>query len=109
MLALSFAVLGLVPVRPFRELAFLMSVGPLVDAFVVRTLLVPSLISIVGPVSAWPGRLRTVPPAAPTAEGPRRAPPSVGAARPSRVLLGLVAIGVAISALRSLRMGRRPR
>jgi hypothetical protein len=26
-LALSFAVLGLVPVRPFRELAFLMSVG----------------------------------------------------------------------------------
>ena len=55
-LALSFALLALVPVRPLRELAFAMSCGLLIDAFVVRTLFVPALITLVGPVSAWPGR-----------------------------------------------------
>jgi RND superfamily putative drug exporter len=69
-LALSFAVLGLVPVRPFRELAFLMSVGLVIDAFLVRTLLVPSLIALVGPVSAWPGRLRAPAPGPPPAPEP---------------------------------------
>jgi RND superfamily putative drug exporter len=108
-LALSFAVLGLVPVRPFRELAFLMSVGLLVDAFLVRTLLVPSLISIVGPVSAWPGRLRAGPPPAPAAEVPVVAPAPAAAVRPPRVLWRVVAIGIAISALGRLRMGRRSR
>ena len=57
-LALSFAMLALVPVRPFRELAFAMSMGLILDAFVVRTLLVPALISLVGERSAWPSRLR---------------------------------------------------
>jgi RND superfamily putative drug exporter len=61
-LALSFALLALVPLRPFRELAFAMSCGLLIDAFVVRTLLVPALITIVGPRSDWPGgRLRRRP------------------------------------------------
>jgi putative drug exporter of the RND superfamily len=55
-LALSFALLALVPVRPFRELAFVMSCGLLIDAFLGRTLFVPALITIVGPVSDWPGR-----------------------------------------------------
>ena len=40
MLAISFALLALVPLRPFRELAFVISVGPLIDAFLVRTRLV---------------------------------------------------------------------
>jgi RND superfamily putative drug exporter len=57
-LAGSFALLALVPVRPFRELAFSMSAGLLLDAFVVRTLLVPALIVLVGTRSAWPSRLR---------------------------------------------------
>jgi RND superfamily putative drug exporter len=34
-----------------------MGVGLLIDAFLVRTLLVPALISLVGHRSAWPGRL----------------------------------------------------
>lgn len=55
-LAASFALLALVPLRPFRELAFAMSAGLLIDAFVVRTLLVPALISLVGAPSGWPGR-----------------------------------------------------
>jgi RND superfamily putative drug exporter len=58
-LAGSFALLALVPVRPFRELAFAMAVGLLIDAFVVRTVLVPALMVIVGERSGWPGaRLR---------------------------------------------------
>jgi len=60
-LALSFALLALVPLRPFRELAFVISLGLLIDAFLVRTLLVPALITLVGPVSGWPRRLRPVP------------------------------------------------
>ena len=59
-LALSFALLALVPLRAFRELALAMSAGLLIDAFVVRTLLVPALITLVGERSAWPGRLRRV-------------------------------------------------
>ena len=64
-LSLSFAMLALVPLRPFRELAFAMFAGLLIDAFVVRTLLVPALISLVGERSAWPGRLRALPRADP--------------------------------------------
>jgi RND superfamily putative drug exporter len=59
-LALSFALLALVPLRPFRELAFVISLGLLIDAFLVRTLLVPALITLIGPVSGWPRRLRPV-------------------------------------------------
>ena len=47
-LAGSFALLALVPIRPMRELAFTMAVGILVDTFVVRSLLVPSLVSLFG-------------------------------------------------------------
>ncbi len=54
-LALSFALLALVPLQPFRELAFVMTVGLLLDAFVVRTLLVPALIALVGERGGWPG------------------------------------------------------
>jgi RND superfamily putative drug exporter len=54
-LALSFALLAIVPVRSFREIAFAMAAGLLVDAFVVRTLLVPALLTLVGSRSAWPG------------------------------------------------------
>lgn len=58
-LAGSFALLALVPVLPFRELAFIVAVGLVLDAFLVRTLLVPAAMTLVGPVSGWPGnRLR---------------------------------------------------
>jgi RND superfamily putative drug exporter len=47
-LAGSFALLALVPIRPMRELAFTMAVGILLDSFLVRSLLVPSLVSLFG-------------------------------------------------------------
>ena len=55
-LAASFALLAIVPLRPFREIAFAMTVGLLVDTFIVRTILVPALLALLGPRSAWPGR-----------------------------------------------------
>ncbi|MHA6513345.1 MMPL family transporter [Tessaracoccus sp. Z1128] len=53
-LAASFGLLALVPLGPFRELGFLLGVGILIDVFIVRALLVPSLITLVGPLSSWP-------------------------------------------------------
>ena len=58
-LAASFALVALIPVAPFEELAFAVAVGVLIDAFVVRSLLVPALISLVGRASGWPGRRLT--------------------------------------------------
>ncbi len=55
-LAASFALLAIVPLRPFRELAFLLAGGLLIDAFVVRSILAPALIMIAGERSAWPRR-----------------------------------------------------
>ncbi|MDR7300526.1 MMPL family transporter [Haloactinomyces albus] len=61
-LAASFGVVALVPVVSFRELAFAMAVGVLIDSFVVRPLLVPALITLVGRIGGWPGgRLRAHP------------------------------------------------
>lgn len=59
-LAASFAVLAIVPLRSFAELGFALAVGVLVDAFVVRSLLVPALISLFGDASWWPGTRRVL-------------------------------------------------
>jgi putative drug exporter of the RND superfamily len=60
-LASSFALLAIVPLRSFREFAFVMAAGVLLDTFVVRSLLVPALTSLFGEVSWWPGRrMRTL-------------------------------------------------
>jgi putative drug exporter of the RND superfamily len=60
-LAFSFAVLAIVPLDAFRELAFMMCVGVLLETFLVRTLLIPALISVFGRTSTWPGRIRRPP------------------------------------------------
>ena len=58
-LATSFALVALIPLAPFEELAFAVAIGVLIDAFVIRSLLVPALISLVGPASGWPEHRRT--------------------------------------------------
>jgi putative drug exporter of the RND superfamily len=55
-LAGSFGLLALIPIRPMRELAVVMTVGVLVDSFIVRSIVVPSLMSIFGERSWWPNR-----------------------------------------------------
>ncbi|CAN5541079.1 MMPL family transporter [soil metagenome] len=54
-LAASFAMVAIIPLQPFRELAFAVSAGLLIDAFIVRSLLAPALITLVGDRSGWPG------------------------------------------------------
>jgi putative drug exporter of the RND superfamily len=56
-LALSFAMLGVIPLDGFREFAFMMAAGVLIETFLVRSLLIPALVSLFGRTSAWPGRL----------------------------------------------------
>ncbi|MET0683899.1 MAG: MMPL family transporter [Solirubrobacteraceae bacterium] len=61
-LAASFALLALVPLRSFREFALLMVIGVLIDTLLVRSLLLPGLISMFGEKSWWPGRRIAPPP-----------------------------------------------
>jgi putative drug exporter of the RND superfamily len=60
-LALSFASLALIELRQFREFAFAMSVGVMLDAFLIRGVLIPALVSLVGEKSWWPRRRRAAP------------------------------------------------
>jgi putative drug exporter of the RND superfamily len=101
-LAASFAALALVPVEAFQQLAFVLAVGLLIDAFVVRSVLTPAVISLVGERSSWPSRrlaaprrarvpapgagLPATPPAATTAPAaaPATAPATALAAAPLR-------------------------
>ena len=78
-----------------------MSVGLVLDAFIIRSLLVPSLIVLVGRVSAWPRRLtgsaRTLPAstAVPSVDAMDAAP----AQAPTRATLAVIALGVALDVL----------
>jgi len=46
----------------FRDIGFGLAIGVLLDTFVVRTLLVPSAVVLVGRFSWWPSRLHRTPP-----------------------------------------------
>jgi putative drug exporter of the RND superfamily len=71
-LAFSFAALAIVPLDAFREFAFMMCVGVLIETFLVRTFLVPALISVFGRTSTWPGRPQRLSPAAESPAPPPR-------------------------------------
>ena len=55
-LAASFATLWIIPITPFRTFAFAICMGVLIDAFVVRTLMIPAVLAACGDASWWPGR-----------------------------------------------------
>ena len=65
-LAASFAVLAVIPLDQFRELAAAMALGVIIDAFIVRSLLVPALVAVFGTRAS--GR-RTPAPAVPDPSG----------------------------------------
>jgi uncharacterized membrane protein YdfJ with MMPL/SSD domain len=57
-LAGTFAVLMTLPLRDLFQLGFAVAVGILIDTFVVRTLIVPSVVLVLGRAALWPGRAR---------------------------------------------------
>jgi RND superfamily putative drug exporter len=63
-LAASFAMLAVIPLEQFREIALAMALGVIIDAIAVRSLLVPALVALFGRAGMWPGNRRERPPAA---------------------------------------------
>ena len=54
-LAASFALLAVIPLVQFRQLAILMACGVILDSLVVRSVLVPALVTLFGRAGMWPG------------------------------------------------------
>ena len=57
-LAASFAMLAVIPLEQFRQLAITMAVGVILDAIAVRSLLVPALVALFGRLGMWPAKRR---------------------------------------------------
>jgi uncharacterized membrane protein YdfJ with MMPL/SSD domain len=57
-LAASFLALTLIPLQDFFQVGTAVALGVLLDAFVIRPLLVPALVLLVGPVGFWPAKVR---------------------------------------------------
>ncbi len=55
-LAATFAMVALIPLGPFQQLAFTMAVGLLLDTFLVRPMLTPALLTLLGRAASWPSR-----------------------------------------------------
>jgi RND superfamily putative drug exporter len=71
-LAGTFAVLTVVPFYFLLELGIIVSLGILIDTFIVRTIVVPAIVAIVGERSWWPFRSPALEPA-PAVEEPATA------------------------------------
>jgi putative drug exporter of the RND superfamily len=82
-LAASFALLALIPLDQFREVAVAMAAGIVLDAVIVRSLLVPALVALFGRAGMWPGRppLRGSGRQPPVRQPPARQPPEHESAR----------------------------
>ena len=57
-LAAAFLSLTLIPLQDFFQVGTAVALGVLLDAFVIRTLLVPALVLLVGPGGFWPAKMR---------------------------------------------------
>lgn len=56
-LAATFAALFVIPIQFLVQLAIIISLGVLIDTFIVRTFLVPSIVELIGRRVWWPSRL----------------------------------------------------
>jgi len=55
-LATTFAMVAIIPLETFRQIAFTMSVGLLIDTFLIRPVLTPALLTLLGRAAGWPSR-----------------------------------------------------
>lgn len=55
-LAAVFVVLGVLPLITLTQIGITVGIGILLDTFVVRTVVIPALFTLVGPAVWWPGR-----------------------------------------------------
>ena len=76
-LAASFAMLAVIPLEQFRQIAIAMALGVVLDAIAVRSLLVPALVVLFGRLGMWPGNRRARPALA-EAPVPAQASPGPG-------------------------------
>ena len=53
-LAAVFAVLGVLPLIALTQLGIIVGLGILLDTFVVRTVVIPALFTLIGPAIWWP-------------------------------------------------------
>ncbi|WP_239524054.1 MMPL family transporter [Geodermatophilus normandii] len=59
-LAATFAMVAIIPLSTFRQIAFTMAVGLLIDTFLIRPVLTPAVLTLLGRSAGWPGgRIRT--------------------------------------------------
>jgi RND superfamily putative drug exporter len=58
-LAAVFTVLGVLPLIVLTQLGIIVGLGILLDTFVVRTVVIPALFTLIGPVIWWPAFTRT--------------------------------------------------
>jgi RND superfamily putative drug exporter len=56
-LAATFSALALLPLLFLFEIAFMVAAGVLIDTLIVRSLVVPSTVIVIGPRTWWPSRL----------------------------------------------------
>jgi putative drug exporter of the RND superfamily len=65
-LAATFALVAIIPLATFRQIAFAVAVGLMIDTLIVRPVLTPALFTLLGPRASWPsgritrGQRRTV-------------------------------------------------
>ncbi|TWH71652.1 MMPL family transporter [Modestobacter roseus] len=59
-LAATFAMVAIIPLQTFRQIAFTMAVGLLIDTFLIRPVLTPAVLTLLGRSASWPSsRVRT--------------------------------------------------
>ncbi len=55
-LAATFALVAVIPLSTFRQIAFAMTVGLLIDTLVIRPVLTPAVLTLLGRWSSWPSQ-----------------------------------------------------
>ena len=55
-LAATFALVAIIPLATFRQIAFAVTVGLMIDTLIVRPVLTPALLTVLGHRASWPSR-----------------------------------------------------